>query len=72
MMDVRIKSRNRYLNTVIVLIIFLLFIGYFMNFQNLWEYWPSSNKVGDAGIELIMSVVGVFVPPLGVLTGWIW
>lgn len=43
-----------------------------MNFQNLWEYWPSSNKVGDAGIELIMSVVGVFVPPLGVLTGWIW
>lgn len=40
-------------------------LGYIMNFENLFSY-PSSSS------EFIVSIIGVFVPVLGVVTGWIW
>ena len=41
-----------------------------MNIQNLWQWWPASNRIADVGIEWIVSLVGVFVFPVGAVTGW--
>lgn len=47
--------------------------GYFMNFQNLWEYYPHGiSKIGDVKIEFILSLIGVFAAPIGCITGWIY
>lgn len=57
----------------IVLIVFILFVsGYFMNFQNLWEYWPASGQFSDAPMQWILSIVSIFIAPLGAITGWIF
>lgn len=46
--------------------------GYFMNFQNLWEYWPTSGQFSDVPMQWIISIIGVFIAPLGVITGWLF
>lgn len=48
-----------------LIIVLVVFFGYVMNFQNLFQY-----DVGQK--EFIVSLVGVFVPILGVITGWVW
>lgn len=54
-----------------ILIMAILFIsGYLMNFQNLWEYWPASNQFNDVSMHWILSIVGVFIAPMGTVTGW--
>lgn len=47
-------------------------VGWIMNFQNLWQYWPITNKIGDIGLEWVISFIGIFIPPLGVFTGFWW
>ena len=46
--------------------------GWLMNFQNLWQYWPQSNMLGDVPLQWIVSAIGVFVAPVGAVTGWVW
>ena len=51
---------------------FILFVsGYFMNLQNLWEYWPISGQFSDVPMQWIISTVGIFLAPMGAFTGWI-
>lgn len=61
------------IEVLIALIIFIVIIsGYFMNFQNLWEYWPTSGQFSDVPMQWIISIIGVFIAPLGVITGWLF
>lgn len=46
--------------------------GWCLNFQNLWQYWPETGRAGDLGFEWLLSAVGIFVPFIGGVTGWIW
>lgn len=58
-----------------LLVIFIGFIGYLMNFQNLWQYWPADATIGDIvnfPKEWLLSAIGVFAFPLGAITGWIF
>lgn len=50
----------------------MMLIGWCMNFQNLWEYWPESDKFIDVSMNWIMSIIGVFIVPFGAITGWIF
>ena len=50
----------------------MMLIGWCMNFQNLWEYWPESSKFVDISMNCIMSIIGVFIVPFGAITGWIF
>ena len=54
---------------------FMLFsaalIGWFMNFQNLSQYWVNGN-INGINIEWIVSFIGIFVPFIGSVTGYIW
>lgn len=58
---------------VVLTLIFIVFVGgYLINFQNLWEYWPTSGQLADVSLKWIISIIGVFVPPFGSITGWIF
>ena len=68
----RLHKYNK-IEAFIIVIVFILFVsGYFMNFQNLWEYWPASNLFSDVPMQWILSIVSVFIAPLGAITGWIF
>ena len=47
-------------------------VGWIMNIQNLWQYWPQSNMLGDVPLQWIVSAIGVFIAPIGAVTGWVW
>ena len=58
------------------LVFFLIWLGaitgWLMNIQNLWQYWPQSNMLGDVPLQWIVSAIGVFIAPIGCVTGWVW
>ena len=47
-------------------------IGWLMNIQNLWEYWPETDKFADVGMQWIVSTIGVVIPIIGIIPGWIF
>ena len=47
-------------------------VGWIMNLQNLWEYWPETGKFADVGMPWIVSTIGIVIPVIGVVTGWIF
>lgn len=56
---------------IIIAIQIALAVGWIMNFQNLWQYWPADG-IMHAGMQWVLSLIGVFVPPLGAFTGYLW
>lgn len=54
------------------IIISISLIGYILNFQNIWQYWPAGGFSGDVPMRLAVSIAGIFIPPIGVVTGFIW
>lgn len=61
------------IEALIALIILIVVVsGYFMNFQNLWEYWPASGQFSDVPMQWILSIISVFIAPLAVITGWVF
>ena len=61
---------------LLFIIFFLIWLGaitgWLMNIQNLWQYWPQSNMLGDVPLQWIVSAIGVFIAPIGCVTGWVW
>ena len=61
---------------LLFIIFFLIWLGaatgWLMNIQNLWQYWPQSNMLGDVPLQWIVSAIGIFIAPIGCVTGWIW
>ena len=61
---------------LLFLVFFLIWLGgitgWLMNIQNLWQYWPQSNILGDVPLQWIVSVIRIFIAPIGCVTGWIW
>lgn len=67
-----LRTTNQGLFFTIGLIVFVFGLGWFLNIQNFWEYWPETGRLGDAGGKLVFSVIGFFIPPIGCVTGWLW
>lgn len=67
------KNRNDVdifdLITLIVLLAMLL--GCIMNLQNLYEYWENV-PIMDMSAKWYTSLIGVFIPIIGAITGYIW
>lgn len=57
---------------ILILLIAAAVAGYFMNLQNLFQYWPTGGSVMDVGMEWIVSFIGLFAVPIGIVTGWIF
>ena len=66
--------RNMSIGAAICIVIVLSFclIGWLMNFQNLWEYWPETDKFADVGMQWVASTIGIVIPIIGTITGWIF
>lgn len=54
-------------------------IGYIMNFQNLWEYFPPEEAFTNlesfytiVSMKFIVACIGVFISPVGTIAGFIW
>lgn len=65
---------NMSMSTAIGLVTVFSFcaIGWLMNFQNLWEYWPETGKFADVSMPWIASTIGIVIPIIGTVTGWIF
>ena len=67
------KNRNDVdifdLITLVVLLAMLL--GCIMNLQNLYEYWENV-PIMDMSAKWYTSLIGVFIPIVGAITGYIW
>ena len=66
----KLKTTDRVATFLLCIIMIIAVIGYFMNFQNLWEYWPESGQFSDVPMQWIISIVGIFLAPIGIFTGW--
>jgi hypothetical protein len=53
---------------IVVVITLGSVIGYLMNFQNLFEYW--TGNLGSVELPWVLSLIGIFIPVVGVFTGW--
>ena len=67
------KNRNDVdIFDLITLIVFLtMLLGCIMNLQNLYEYWEDV-PIMDMSAKWYTSLVGVFIPIIGAITGYIW
>lgn len=58
-------------NLVIFIILLVMIIGCIMNLQNLYEYWEDV-PILDMSAKWYTSLIGVFIPIIGAVTGYIW
>lgn len=45
-------------------------VGYVMNWENLFAYWPETGGAVNAPVIWWISLCGLFVPPLGTFMGY--
>jgi len=63
------------INTFTIILILLCLTGYIFNFQNIFQYCPDFSQVttiGDINLRFAISVIGIFIAPIGIVTGFIW
>lgn len=58
-----------------LILYFFIIVGWFMNLENLYTYCPNislTTQFSDFNYKFGFSLLGVFLWPLGVFTGWMW
>lgn len=65
------KNDTNIFNLITFTIHLIMIIGYIMNLQNLHEYWKDV-PILDISAKWYISLIGVFIPFIGVVTGYIW
>ena len=67
------KNRNNIVifDLIILIILLTMLLGYIMNLQNLYEYWEDVSIL-DMSVKWYTSLIGVFIPIIGIITGYIW
>ena len=67
------KNRNdvNIFDLITLVILLTMLSGYIMNLQNLYEYWENV-PIMDMSAKWYTSLIGVFIPIVGAITGYIW
>ena len=67
------KNRNYVdiFDLITLVILLTMFLGCIMNLQNLYEYWENV-PIMDMSAKWYTSLIGVFIPIVGAITGYIW
>ena len=67
------KNRNYVdiFDLITLIVLLTMFIGCIMNLQNLYEYWENV-PIMDMSAKWYTSLIGVFIPIVGAITGYIW
>lgn len=73
------NGNDMYMFIFSIFLVLLFIIGYFMNFQNIFQYFPDFDKISTISdfinhcdIKFVVSFFGVFITPLGVFCGYIF
>ena len=70
------KERITMLSICFLILIVLStgFIGWIMNLENLYTYWPGFDSIATADVDFrfVLSLIGVFIFVIGAFTGFIW
>ena len=56
---------------ITLIVLLTMFLGCIMNLQNLYEYWENV-PIMDMSAKWYTSLIGVFIPIVGAITGYIW
>ena len=67
------KNRNdvNIFDLITLIVLLAMFLGCIMNLQNLYEYWENV-PIMDMSAKWYTSLIGVFIPIIGAITGYIW
>ena len=67
------KNRNYVdiFDLITLVILLTMILGCIMNLQNLYEYWEDV-PIMDMSAKWYTSLIGVFIPIVGAITGYIW
>ena len=67
------KNRNdvNIFDLITLIVLIAMFLGCIMNLQNLYEYWEDV-PIMDMSAKWYTSLIGVFIPIVGAITGYIW
>ena len=67
------KNRNYVdiFDLITLVILLTMLLGCIMNLQNLYEYWENV-PIMDMSAKWYTSLIGVFIPIVGAITGYIW
>ena len=67
------KNRNdvNIFDLITLVILLTMLLGCIMNLQNLYEYWENVSIL-DMSAKWYTSLIGVFIPIVGAITGYIW
>ena len=67
------KNRNAVdiFDLITLIVLLVMFLGCIMNLQNLYEYWEDV-PILDMSAKWYTSLIGVFIPIVGAITGYIW
>lgn len=71
-------SKTSYVLIAVLLILYIAaialilfsFIGWVLNIQNIFQYMPK--EIIEASVIWILSILGIFFPPLGAIMGWFY
>lgn len=70
---------NNYIFIFVIVVAITSIVGYIMNFQNIFQYFPDMNNIStisdfveNCSIKFAISCIGVFVTPIGVICGYIF
>lgn len=64
------KEINVDVGSIGCLILLFFMLGWIMNFQNIWQYWPEDSLLRNCSMQFILSLIGIPFFPLGIITGW--
>lgn len=67
------KNRNdvSIFDLIAFVVLLVMLLGCIMNLQNLYEYWENV-PIMDMSAKWYTSLIGVFIPIIGAITGYIW
>ena len=67
------KNRNAVdiFDLITLIVLLVMFLGCIMNLQNLYEYCEDV-PIMDMSAKWYTSLIGVFIPIVGAITGYIW
>lgn len=69
-------KNNFMLKWSLIAILIIIYSGWLMNLENVWvclpEFIDGSEPIASISIKAVMSLIGLFVFPVGVISGYIW
>lgn len=78
-LNVKLQRVHYMLVYFFILLYIVCVAGYLLNFQNIWQYFPDvstldsmSSFLDKVNFRFVVSIIGIFISPIGIITGYLW